>query len=96
MLDPNDVFFVDVGHHLFVWVGKKASKGEKKEAMVYAERYLIAEKRPTSMPITRVIQGSQDPSKDFTEVFVDGAEGIRLSEITAEAHGNPIPCCTVM
>lgn len=35
-LDPKDVFIADNGKSLFVWVGKGASDGEKKNAMTYA------------------------------------------------------------
>ena len=35
-LDSKDVFIIDTGKSLFVWVGKGASDGEKKNAMTYA------------------------------------------------------------
>ena len=35
-LDPKDVFIVDNGKSLFVWVGSGASGAEKKNAMTYA------------------------------------------------------------
>lgn len=35
-LDPKDVFLVDTGKELFVWVGSGASSDEKKNAMTYA------------------------------------------------------------
>ena len=36
MLDPNDVFIVDNGKKVLVWIGSGASEGEKKNAMTYA------------------------------------------------------------
>lgn len=36
LLDPNDVFIVDDGKKLFVWIGSGASPDEKKNAMTYA------------------------------------------------------------
>ena len=35
-LDSKDVFIADNGKSLFVWVGKGASDGEKKNSMTYA------------------------------------------------------------
>lgn len=35
-LDSSDVFVVDTGKELFVWVGSGASDDEKKNAMPYA------------------------------------------------------------
>ena len=35
-LDSKDVFIVDTGKSLFVWVGKGASVDEKKNSMTYA------------------------------------------------------------
>lgn len=36
LLDPADVFLVDTGKELFVWIGGGASPDEKKNAMPYA------------------------------------------------------------
>jgi gelsolin len=36
MLDTNDVFIVDTGKQLFVWIGNGASRDENKNAMTYA------------------------------------------------------------
>merc|ERR1711953_668838 len=46
LLDSNDVFVFDIGAEVFVWVGKGASKGEKREAMKYAQEYLKKYNRP--------------------------------------------------
>ena len=35
-LDPKDVFILDTGKAIFVWVGSGASPDEKKNAMTYA------------------------------------------------------------
>lgn len=35
-LDTKDVFIVDSGKEMFVWVGNAASSAEKKNAMAYA------------------------------------------------------------
>eukprot|EP00116_Pleurobrachia_bachei_P009558 sb/3469820/ len=55
LLDPNDVFLVDVGTHLYVWVGNDASRDEKKNGMSYASNYLNGEDR-FHCPITVLLQ----------------------------------------
>lgn len=37
-LDTNDVFLLDVGNEVLVWVGKKASANEKRNAMASAQK----------------------------------------------------------
>lgn len=36
LLDPNDVFLVDDGKKVFVWIGSGASPDENKNALPYA------------------------------------------------------------
>ena len=36
VMDPSDVFIVDTGKEVFVWIGSGASQAEKKNAMPYA------------------------------------------------------------
>jgi len=57
MLDSNDVFIVDAGIEIFVWIGKGASKTEKSQAMKYAMEYLKSENKPATTPITRIMEG---------------------------------------
>ena len=45
-LDSKDVFVVDAGNELFVWVGKGASTAEKKNAMAYAHKHLMDSEHP--------------------------------------------------
>jgi hypothetical protein len=61
MLDPNDVFILDSGSELFVWVGKGATKNEKKGSMKYATEYLAKNNRPDWCPITRCVQFGETP-----------------------------------
>lgn len=37
MLDPADIFLVDVGFEIFVWVGRCASKLERAQALQHAQ-----------------------------------------------------------
>lgn len=66
-LDGNDVFIVDVGAVLFVWVGKGASPAERKNAMRYANMYLAKEKRPLWTPVTRLFEGQEAESKAWAK-----------------------------
>jgi len=66
-LDKMDVFLLDSGKQLFIWVGSGSTKEEKHHAMNYAVNYLQQFGRPTSTPITRVLEGQE--SKDFEEAF---------------------------
>lgn len=59
-LDTNDAFILDNGAEIFAWVGKKASKDERKLAMQYAQQYLQSENRPATMPISRVVEGGEN------------------------------------
>ena len=36
-LDPSDVFVLDTGFHVYVWVGKEASTLEKGKALILAQ-----------------------------------------------------------
>jgi len=64
-LTTETVYFVDNGLHLFVYVGKKATTAEKKNAITVATGYLKAEGkgRELTTAISRVIEGTQ--SKEF-------------------------------
>jgi hypothetical protein len=39
-LDTNDVFIIDAGEEILVWVGKNTSPDERKKALMYAKSYL--------------------------------------------------------
>jgi len=59
LLISKDVFILDTGVEVFVWIGKKASVGEKKVALQYAHDYLVNHKRPLQLPITRLYEGGE-------------------------------------
>jgi len=59
-LDTKDVFILDSGIEIFVWVGKGASKEERSKGLAYATDYLFKNNRPKSMPISRMIEGSEN------------------------------------
>ena len=67
MLKSDDVFIADVGDSCVVWVGKKASSNERKNALPMANKYLGLNNRPVWLPIVRVMEG--DEGSLFGKVF---------------------------
>uniref|UniRef100_A0AAV1U3Y1 HP domain-containing protein n=1 Tax=Peronospora matthiolae TaxID=2874970 RepID=A0AAV1U3Y1_9STRA len=67
ILKTEDVFIIDVGNEMFVWVGKAASRSERKSALAVAEPYLKKVGRPLHTPITRVVEEGETPL--FTALF---------------------------
>ncbi|KAL4109413.1 hypothetical protein PRIC1_001113 [Phytophthora ramorum] len=67
ILKTEDVFIIDVGNEVFVWVGKTASESERKNALTVAVHYLKKEGRPSHTPITRVVEEGETPV--FTALF---------------------------
>eukprot|EP01083_Nonionella_stella_P073707 199551_1 len=59
-LESDDVFVVDKGDILFVWVGKDASFSEKRKGMKYACDYLAKEARPMHTPVVRCVEGCEN------------------------------------
>lgn len=57
----DDVMILDAGYEVFTWIGKGASKEEKKNALGYAQTYLTQYKRPSHIPITRVQEAGESP-----------------------------------
>jgi len=85
-LDSRDVFVLDVGMEIFVWIGKGASEGEKKESMVVGSKYLRDNKRPNYLPITRIHEGSENPI--FEAAFYQGGgAAIKRATPTSSSYG---------
>eukprot|EP00033_Pygsuia_biforma_P001621 GCRY01001823.1.p1 GENE.GCRY01001823.1~~GCRY01001823.1.p1 ORF type:complete len:538 (-),score=153.48 GCRY01001823.1:748-2361(-) len=59
-LDSKDVFILDTGAEIFVWVGSKSSKQERKNAMSAAMKYIKDNNRPAYLSVTRVIEGGEN------------------------------------
>jgi len=66
-LDSKDAFILDNGIEIFVWVGKGASKEEKSKGLAYASDYLFKNNRPKTMPLSRILEGSENDA--FTRSF---------------------------
>jgi len=65
LLDTNDVFILFTGAEVFAWVGKKASAGEKKKALQFAQEYVLKAGLPVHTPVARIVEGGEN------EVFED-------------------------
>eukprot|EP00731_Ephydatia_muelleri_P013622 Em0007g932a len=55
-LDEKDVFLVDTGTHVFVWIGSETSIEEKRKAMTYAHNYLKDTDHPL-VPVSCIKSG---------------------------------------
>jgi hypothetical protein len=62
LLDTNDVFILDLGATIFVWIGKGSNPSERKEGMMSAQRYLQQTGKPMHTPVSRVVEGAETPA----------------------------------
>lgn len=65
VLKSDNVFIIDIGSELFIWVGKGASQQEKAKAMKNMMNYMEEYDRPKWLPITKILEGSE------TSTFID-------------------------
>ncbi|KAL0479939.1 gelsolin [Acrasis kona] len=65
-LDTNDVFILDVGKEIYVWIGKGSSIEEKGRAVCYAEGYATSVNKPHAL-IVRLLEGGE--SNTFNKYF---------------------------
>jgi len=59
MLNTNEVFILDVGHTVYAWIGKGASKAERANGIKFATDYLKNNNRPMHTPVVRVMEGAE-------------------------------------
>tara|TARA_R110002050_G_scaffold87425_1_gene185118 strand:- start:364 stop:828 length:465 start_codon:yes stop_codon:yes gene_type:complete len=85
-LDSNDVFVLDSGSEVFVWIGRKSSKTERRNGMSYAQQYLTDNSLPAYRPISRVIEGGEN------EVFNANFGTSRAFDMFDES-ANALPAC---
>lgn len=62
VLKTDDVFIVDSGFEIFVWIGKKSTVRERHSALTYAQKYLNESARPKYLPITKLVEGVNLPT----------------------------------
>eukprot|EP00980_Cylindrotheca_fusiformis_P013221 scaffold3359_cov123-Cylindrotheca_fusiformis.AAC.25 len=60
-LGGDDVFLLDSGWEIFIWIGNEASKKEKIAAMGAADRYAEMEPRAAALPVTIIKGGNETP-----------------------------------
>jgi len=67
-LDSTDVFILDVGLTVYVWIGKNASKQERANGIKFGVSYLAQNGRPSDTPVQRLTQG-REPEGWFDNNF---------------------------
>ena len=59
-LISDDSYLIDNGNYgIWVWIGKRASLGERREAMRNAQGFIKAKQYKPDTPVTRVIDGGE-------------------------------------
>ena len=67
LLDDDDVFLLDAGWEVYLWVGNGSDKEEKMAGLTKADEYLQTNPRTANLPLTVVKSGWETP--DFLEFF---------------------------
>ena len=57
LLNESDVFLLDAGWGLFLWIGKNADHSEKLRALARADKYCHSDLRTVDLPLTIVKSG---------------------------------------
>jgi hypothetical protein len=68
LLDESDVFLLDSGWKVFLWIGSKADKSEKLGALGRADTYLNDDVRTSNLPLS-IVKSGYEPS-EFNAYFV--------------------------
>jgi len=58
-LESKDVFILDVGHTVWVWIGKGASKAERAKGIEFGTKHLKEAGRPDHTPVSRIMDGAE-------------------------------------
>lgn len=90
-LKSNDVFIVDGGIEIYVWVGKKASKAERRKAMPMVEQFMKEMKLNKFTPISKVVEGTKSLPLGFQEAFNGTGDGGEETMFTQAANS----CCVI-
>ena len=72
MLDTNDCFIVNLGDRIFVWIGRRATKQERKNGMFFAQDFLTQHALPDWTPIERVAEGGETAVRLLTWQLAPG------------------------
>jgi Gelsolin repeat len=68
LLDESDVFLLDSGWEVFLWIGSKSDKSEKLGALGRADTYLNDDVRTSNLPLS-IVKSGYEPS-EFNAYFV--------------------------
>lgn len=67
LLDESDVFLLDAGWEIFLWLGKDADRSEKLGAFAKADKYSQTDLRTIDLPLS-IVKSGYEPS-DFDSFF---------------------------
>ncbi|KXS13085.1 actin depolymerizing protein [Gonapodya prolifera JEL478] len=56
----DDVFLLDIGSEVFVWIGRESTSNERRSGLALALEYLVQQRRPASLPLSRVLEGGEN------------------------------------
>ena len=62
LLDPSDVFLLDSGWEMFLWIGSSADRSEKVSAISWADAYCKKDPRTADLPLSLVKAGYEPSS----------------------------------
>uniref|UniRef100_A0A7S1U071 Gelsolin-like domain-containing protein n=1 Tax=Phaeomonas parva TaxID=124430 RepID=A0A7S1U071_9STRA len=71
MLQSGDVFVLDDGSEIFIWVGSEASSLESNKALATAEQYLVSNNKPAHMPIHLFKEGQTIRNARWRQIMQD-------------------------
>jgi gelsolin len=66
-LESKDVFILDVGHTIWVWIGRGASKQERAKGIEFGTKHIKESGRPDHVPVSRIMDGAEP--KGFLSEF---------------------------
>lgn len=68
-LVSDDVFLIDAGRTVFLWIGSKSSKREQQQAMEGAQEQLQAMGRDKNTSLVRVMEGKESKNRALKRIF---------------------------
>jgi gelsolin len=68
-LDSDNVNLIDVGSHVYIWVGKGASHREQSQSMVIVNTHLKNFSREKHTQVVRLLEGQESRCKGFKAVM---------------------------
>lgn len=71
MLSSDDVYLVDSGPQLFVWLGAAASSRERAAAFNTASTYLKTQGKPITTPVSVLKEGQGMRNSVFKTIFAN-------------------------